>query len=158
MRGKSKYKRRIILPDQKYSSSTVAKFINYVMQEGKKTIAKKIVYQSMEIAGKKIKRSPLDVLSAALMSVAPSVEVRGRRIGGANYQIPIEVKEPRRSALAMRWIIQAAKNRKGEPMAERLAKEYADAIANTGQAFKKKTDTHRMAEANRAFAHFAKIR
>ena len=158
MRGQSKYKKRIIEPDEKYNSTTIAKFINYVMERGKKSVSQKIVYQSMEIASKELKKEPLDVFNAALSAVVPSVEVRGRRIGGANYQIPVEVREPRRTALAMRWLIGAAQARKGEPMAKKLAKEYADAIANTGQAFKKKTDAHKMAEANRAFAHFAKIR
>lgn len=158
MRGKSKYKKKIIEPDTKYSSTSVAKFINYIMSGGKKAIAERIVYDSLQIASRALKKEPLEVFNFAVSSVAPSVEVRGRRIGGANYQIPIEVREPRRSALAMRWLISAARARKGEPMAERLSKEFVDAIAGTGQAFKKKQDTHKMAEANRAFAHFAKIR
>jgi len=158
MRGKSKYKKRIIEPDEKFGSTTVAKFINYVMKCGKKTVAKKIVYNSLETAAKQSKKEPLDVFNQAISSISPAVEVRGRRIGGANYQIPIEVKEPRRTALAMRWLIIAAKARGEKNMSEKLSAEYLEAIAGTGAAMKKKIDTHKMAEANRAFAHFAKIR
>jgi len=158
MRGKSKYSKSVIMPDSRYNSTTIAKFINHVMDSGKKSIAEKIVYDSLEIASKKLGKDPLDIFNLALNSVAPSVEVRGRRIGGANYQIPIEVREPRRTALAMRWIIGAAKERKGEPMSKRLSTEFVDAASGIGSAMKKKIDTHKMAEANRAFAHFAKIR
>ena len=158
MRGKSKYKKHQLDPDEKYGSTTIAKFINCVMREGKKASARKIVYLSLEAAAKELKRDPLAVFDGAILAIAPSVEVRSRRIGGANYQIPMEVKEPRRSALAMRWIIEAAKSGSGGDMATKLAKEYVDAISGTGRALKKKTETHRMAEANRAFAHFARIR
>jgi len=158
MRGKSKYKKKVIEPDEKFGSTTVAKFINYIMQRGKKTVAKRIVYDSLEIASKQSRKEPLDIFNQALSAVSPAVEVRGRRIGGANYQIPIEVKEPRRTALAMRWMITAAKSRGGRNMSEKLAAEYLEAIAGTGAAMKKKIDTHKMAEANRAFAHFARIR
>lgn len=158
MRGTPKYKKSIILPDTKFNSTTVAKFINLIMDSGKKSIAQSIVYDALEIAAKEVKREGLDVFNLALNNVAPSVEVRGRRIGGANYQIPVEVREPRRTALAMRWIIAAAKDRKGEAMAKKLSKELVDALNNTGAAVKKKIDTHKMAEANKAFAHFAKVR
>ena len=158
MRGLSKYKKKIIEPDLIYGSTTVAKFINKIMLNGKKSIARKIVYTSLEQASAKMKKEPLEVFNEAIMAIAPSVEVRSRRIGGANYQIPMEVKEPRRTALAMRWLIDAAKARKGAKMADKLAQEYKDAIEGVGTAIKKKTDTHKMAEANRAFAHFAKIR
>lgn len=158
MRGQSKYKKRVIEPDDKFQSTAVSKFINYVMQRGKKSIAEKIVYQSLEEASKKLKKEPLEVFNSVISHVAPSVEVRSRRIGGANYQIPIEVKEPRRTSLAMRWVIEAAKARRGMPMAKRLALEYEDIISGTGLAIKKKIDTHKMAEANRAFAHFARIK
>lgn len=158
MRGTPKYKKSIILPDTKFNSTTVAKFINLIMDSGKKSIAQSIVYDALEIAAKEAKREGLDVFNLALNNVAPSVEVRGRRIGGANYQIPVEVREPRRTALAMRWIIAAAKDRKGEAMAKKLSKELVDALNNTGAAVKKKIDTHKMAEANKAFAHFAKVR
>lgn len=158
MRGVSKYKKKIIEPDERYGSTTVAKFINYVMRSGKKSVAKKIVYDSLEISSKQVKKEPLDIFNAVISSVAPTLEVRSRRIGGANYQIPMEVKEPRRTSLAMRWIIQAAEGKGGKPMADRLAGEYVDILSGTGSAMKKKTDTLKMAEANRAFAHFAKIK
>jgi len=158
VRGKSKFKKKIISPDEKFGSTTVAKFINKVMQQGKKSIARQIVYSSLDMASKDLKKEPLEVFNDAVLAVAPSVEVRSRRIGGANYQIPMEVREPRRTALAMRWLIDAAKARKGAKMAEKLSLEFKDAIAGAGLAVKKKTDTHKMAEANRAFAHFAKIR
>lgn len=158
MRGVSKYKRSVIEPDEKYGSTTIAKFTNYVMREGKKSVAQKIVYDSLDIASKQLKKEPLDVFNAVLSAVSPTLEVRSRRIGGANYQIPMEVKEPRRTSLAMRWIISSALARSGKPMAQRLAGEYVDVINGTGGALKKKIDTHKMAEANRAFAHFAKIK
>ncbi len=128
------------------------------MNNGKRSVAEEIVYSSLDEAGSKLKKEPLEVFNTALSTVAPQVEVRSKRIGGANYQVPIEVKEPRRTALAMRWIIEAAKSRKGMPMHQRLALEYQDILAGTGAAIKKREDTHRMAEANRAFAHFAKMR
>lgn len=158
MRGISKYKKHVIAPDAKYGSTAVSKFINYIMERGKKTIATKVVYDSLELSSKELKKEPLEIFAAAIAAVAPAVEVKSKRIGGANYQIPSEVKEPRRTALAMRWIIEAAKSRKGTPMYKRLAAEYKDILAGTGSALKKREDTHRMAEANRAFAHFAKMR
>ncbi len=158
MRGTPKYKKSIILPDAKFNSTTIAKFTNRIMESGKKSIAQSIVYDALEIAAKETKRDQLDVFNMAINNVAPSVEVRGRRIGGANYQIPVEVREPRRTALAMRWIIAAAQERKGEAMAKKLSRELVDALNNTGAAVKKKIDTHKMAEANKAFAHFARVR
>jgi small subunit ribosomal protein S7 len=158
MRGTPKYKKTIILPDSKFNSTTITKFTNRIMESGKKSIAQTIVYDALEIAAKETKRDQLDVFNMAINNVAPSVEVRGRRIGGANYQIPVEVREPRRTALAMRWIIAAAKERKGEAMAKKLSRELVDALNNTGAAVKKKIDTHKMAEANKAFAHFARVR
>lgn len=158
MRGVSKYKKRIAKPDEIYGSTAATKFINYIMERGKKETAKKIFYDSLEISAKELNKDGIEVFNEALQIVAPSVEVRSRRIGGANYQIPMEVKEPRRTSLAMRWLIAAAKDRSGMPMADRLAKEYVDILNGTGAAIKKKTDTHKMAEANRAFAHFAKIK
>jgi len=158
MRGQAKYKRRILAPEKKFSSTTLSKFINYVMERGKKSLAERIVYQSLDLAAQKSKKEPLDIFNGVISAVAPAIEVRSRRIGGANYQVPMEVREPRRTALAMRWIIGAAKERRGETMAKRLCAEYLDALNGTGAAIKKRTDTHRMAEANRAFAHFAKTR
>lgn len=158
MRGLSKYKKRVIEGDVRFGSTTVAKFINKVMLNGKKSVAQKIVYDSLEKAATQIKKEPLEVFNEAIMAIAPSVEVRSRRIGGANYQIPMEVKEPRRTALAMRWLIEAAKARRGAKMSDKLSQEYKEAIEGVGAAVKKKTDTHKMAEANRAFAHFARIK
>jgi len=158
MRGKSGYKRKIIEPDSKFASSTLSKFINYVMERGKKSVAEKIVYSSLDEASTRLKKDPLDIFNQAIMAVAPAVEVRSRRIGGANYQIPVEVKEPRRTALAMRWIIEGAKSKKGAPMSKKLADEYCEILAGSSYSLKKRADTHRMAEANRAFAHFARLR
>lgn len=158
MRGKSDRKKRVIKPDAQFGSTTVEKFIHYVMKDGKKDLATRVVYESLEIAAKELKKEPLEVFNFALSAVAPAVEVRSRRIGGANYQIPMEVKEPRRTSLAMRWIIDAARSKSGSPMAQKLASEYKDIYAGTGVAMKKRTDTHKMAEANKAFAHFARIR
>ncbi|MDH4358592.1 MAG: 30S ribosomal protein S7 [Candidatus Berkelbacteria bacterium] len=158
MRGKSGYKRKTIEPDKRFVSSALAKFINYVMERGKKSVAEKIVYSSLDEASAKLKKEPLDIFNQVIIAVAPSVEVRSRRIGGANYQIPMEVKEPRRTALAMRWIIEGAKSKKGLPMAKKLAEEYCEILSGASYSLKKRADTHKMAEANRAFAHFARLR
>ncbi len=152
-RGK-KIKRREILPDPLYSNVTVAKFINQVMRKGKKTIARKIVYGAFDILKEKTKKEPLEVFEQALKNASPLLEVKSKRIGGATYQIPREVKGERKLTLAMRWMIKAANSKKGKPMKEKLCQELIDASKNTGAAVKKKEDTHRMAEANRAFAHF----
>jgi len=154
MRRKKKEK-KIIPPDPVYNNFTVAKFINQVMRKGKKTIARKIVYQAFDIIKEKTKKDPLEIFEQALTNAAPFLEVKPKRIGGATYQVPREVKRERRLTLAMRWIIQAAKSKKGKAMKEKLAEELIGAANNTGWAVKKKEDTHRMAEANRAFAHFA---
>jgi small subunit ribosomal protein S7 len=153
-KGKKKIK-QIISPDPVYNNVTVSKFINQVMRRGKKTIAKKIVYKSFDMIKEKTKKDPLEVFEQALKNAAPMLEVKPKRIGGATYQVPREVKRERRITLAMRWIIQAARSKKGRPMREKLAEELIGAADNTGWAVKKKEDTHRMAEANRAFAHFA---
>jgi len=156
MAGKSKKKeKRIIPPDPVYDNVTVSKFINQVMRRGKKITARKIVYKSFDIIKEKTKKDPLEVFESALRNAAPLLEVKPKRIGGATYQVPREVKKDRRLTLAMRWIIQAAKSKKGRPMREKLAGELIEAANNTGIAVKKKENTHRMAEANRAFAHFA---
>jgi len=149
-----KIKRHLINPDFIYNSTNAAKFINYIMRRGKKTIAKKIVYNAFDIVKEKTKKEPLEVFELALKNASPLLEVKSKRIGGATYQVPREVKGNRKLALAMRWIIQGAKSKKGKPMKEKLAAELIDAANNAGWAVKKKTDTHRMAEANRAFAHF----
>lgn len=147
--------RHQIPPDPVYNNVIVAKFINQVMRRGKKTIARKIVYKSLDIIKEKTKKDPLEIFEQALANAAPVLEVKPKRIGGATYQVPREVKRERRLTLAMRWIIQAAKTSKGKAMKEKLAKELIEAANNTGWAVKKKENAHRMAEANRAFAHFA---
>jgi small subunit ribosomal protein S7 len=155
MRGK-KATRRKMIPDPKFSNAELGKFINYVMERGKKSVAQKIVYGMMEIVEEKTKKNPLEVFEEAIKNVAPVVEVRSRRVGGANYQIPVPVRPERRMMLAYRWIIDAAASGKGRPMKEKLATEIMNAANNEGLAMKKKADVHRMAEANRAFAHFAR--
>lgn len=154
MRGKQAPKREI-LPDSKYNSTVVAKFINYLMKRGKKSVAQEILYGAFERIAEKTQKDPFEVFDHALKNVSPSLEVRSRRIGGANYQIPVEVRGGRRNALVFRWIIGAARARKGIPMADKLAAELIDAANGEGAAMKKKEDVHRMADANRAFAHFA---
>lgn len=161
MRGKRAPKRKIT-PDPKYNNVVVAKFINYLMRKGKKSIARKTVYDAFEILKQTAKEhdiktnNPIDIFDHALKNIGPLVEVRSRRIGGANYQIPTQVRSDRRQALAFRWLLEAAKARKGKPMKEKLALELMDAYNKTGAAIKKKEDIYRMAEANRAFAHFAR--
>ncbi|SRR5690554_4844672 len=143
---------RDILPDAQYNSVVVEKFIRRMMLNGKKSVSTKITYDALERVGQKSGEKPLEVFLKAIENVKPAVEVKSRRVGGATYQVPIEVKESRREALAMRWIITAARARSGNSMSEKLSAELLDAIANTGSAFKKKEDTHRMAEANKAFS------
>jgi len=155
MRGKKPAPKRAIEPDPKYQSVTIAKFINKIMERGKKTVARKIVYKAFDEVQAKTKQDPRDVFDLALKNVAPQVEVKSRRVGGANYQVPVEVRGDRRQALAMRWLIEAARSKKGRPMHQKLAEEFVLASKNEGDAIKKKQDVHRMAEANRAFAHFA---
>lgn len=154
MRRKKKIKREIS-PDPVYNNVIVAKFINQVMRRGKKTIAQKIVYGAFDIVREKTQKDPLEIFDLAIKNTSPLLEVRPRRVGGATYQVPREVKEERRLTLAMRWLIEAARLKKGKSMAEKLAEELILASDNTGTAVKKKEDIHRMAEANRAFAHFA---
>ncbi len=146
--------KRKIKPDMKFNSVLVSKMINKVMWDGKKSVAERIVYNALDIVSKRLKQEPMEILEKALANVKPEVEVKSRRIGGATYQIPIEVASDRQVALALNWIITFARGRKGKPMAEKLALELIDAYNNTGSAVKKKEDTHKMAEANMAFAHF----
>ncbi len=146
---------REIAPDSKYSNALVAKFINYVMRKGKKSTAQKIMYKTFDIISEKHKQDPLNVFETAIRNVGPTVEVKSRRIGGATYQVPREVRGERRMALAYRWILNAARSKKGKPMHQKLAEELIAAAKNEGSAVKKKLDTHRMAEANKAFAHFS---
>jgi small subunit ribosomal protein S7 len=146
---------RDIPADSKYESVLLAKFINTIMERGKKSVARKVVYGSLDQIEKQAKQPPLQVFEAAIKNVSPIVEVKSRRVGGSNYQVPIEVNPKRRQALAFRWLINAARAKKGRPMAVKLAEELTLASQNQGDAIKKKQDVHRMAEANRAFAHFA---
>ncbi len=155
MRGK-KATRRAITPDPKYRNEVVSRFINYIMEDGKKAVAQKVVYGAFDIMGEKTKQDPLELFDRALKNVMPSVEVKSRRVGGANYQIPMQVRGDRRYALGFRWLIAAAKSKKGRPMSQRLAGELMAAAEGEGDAVKKRMDVHRMAEANRAFAHFAR--
>jgi len=155
MRGKKQAPRRIIAPDPRYQSTVIGKFINKIMERGKKTVARGIVYRAFDLVAEKTKQDPRDVFDLAMKNVSPQVEVKGRRVGGANYQVPMEVRGERRVTLATRWIIEAARAKKGRPMHEKLADEFILASKNEGDAIKKKLDVHRMAEANRAFAHFA---
>ena len=155
MRRKRATKREID-PDPKYGDLRLAKFINNVMKGGQKSVAQRVIYDALKIIKSKIKtEEPLEIFNKALDNVSPVLEVKSRRVGGANYQVPYEVRGERREALAMRWIIGAAKNKKGRPMAEKLAQEFMDAFKNEGEAIKKRQNMHRMAEANKAFAHFA---
>ena len=146
--------KREILPDPKYGDLTVAKFINMVMERGKKSIAEKIVYGALDEMAKKGKGTPIDVFKQALGNVEPRVEVKSRRVGGATYQVPVEVRPNRRSALAMRWLVDAARKRGEKSMDRRLAGELMDAFENRGSAVKKREDTHKMADANKAFSHY----
>ncbi len=145
-----------VSPDWKYSNAEVAKFINYIMERGKKTIAEKIVYDAFDILKEKTKKEPLEVFQTAMKNATPILEVKSRRVGGATYQVPMEVRGGRKFALGSRWIIEAARAKTGKPMAEKLAQELLDAANNVGSAIKKRADVHRMAEANRAFAHFTR--
>jgi small subunit ribosomal protein S7 len=153
---RGQYKKHVLQPDFAYHSVGVTKFVNHIMERGKKTAARKIVYGAFETLREQTKKEPAEVFDKAIENVAPLVEVRSRRVGGATYQVPMEVRGERRISLAMRWIINAARAKKGKPMKEKLAEELLAAYNSEGTAFKKKEDTHRMAEANRAFAHFAR--
>lgn len=155
MRGK-KAERRELAPDPKFASVPVTKLVNYIMEDGKKTIAQRIVYSAFDVISEKTKQDPLEMFERAMKNVVPSLEVKSRRVGGANYQIPMPVRGDRRYMLAFRWIIGAARTKKGRPMAQKLADELIAAANNEGDAVKKKQDVQRMAEANRAFAHFAR--
>lgn len=146
---------REIIPDTKYSNVKVAKFINYVMRRGKKATAEKVVYRTFDLIEKKYQQDPLVIFDTAMKNAGPLLEIKARRIGGATYQVPREVKGERKFALASRWMLGAARSKKGKPMHEKLAEELMLAFKNEGAAIKKKMDTHRMAEANKAFAHFA---
>jgi len=146
--------KREILPDPKFGNELLAKFINMVMVSGKKSVAERILYGALDKVAERSSEEPMDVLEKAMDNVRPTVEVKSRRVGGATYQVPIEVRPNRRNSLAMRWLIDAARKRSEKSMAFRLAGELMDAAASRGSAVKKREDTHRMAEANKAFAHY----
>ena len=146
--------KRQILPDPKFGSELVSKFINCMMLDGKKGVSEQNFYKAMEIISTKTGKSPVEVFEQAMENVKPLVEVKSRRVGGATYQVPIEIRAERRQALAIRWIIKAARDRSEKTMFQKLAGELMDAFNNTGTSIKKKEDTHRMAEANKAFAHY----
>jgi len=154
MPRRPRYNRPEVKPDPKYGNVTIGMFINKVMQRGKKSLAERIVYQAFDIMAQKTKRDSVEVFEQAIRNASPMVEVRPRRVGGATYQVPMEVSAHRRTSLAMRWILAAARARTGRPIAERLAAELLDAANSTGVAVKRREDTHRMAEANKAFAHY----
>jgi small subunit ribosomal protein S7 len=145
---------RPIMPDAKYNSQVISKFVSRMMLDGKKDTCIRIVYDAMDKLKAKTEKDPLEVFLKALENVKPMVEVKSRRVGGATYQVPVEIRDSRREALAMRWVIEAARSRSGHGMADTLSAELLDAFNNTGTAFKKKEDTHKMAEANKAFAHY----
>lgn len=155
MRGKSAGQRDIA-PDNKYGSVLVAKLINYVMKDGKKATATRVVYDCFEIISSETKKDPVEVFDEAMKNIMPAVEVKSKRVGGANYQVPMPVRGERKYALAYRWILGAARGKKGRPMCEKLAEELMLAAKNEGEAVKKRAEVQRMAEANRAFAHFAR--
>lgn len=154
MPRKGHVKARVTPVDSLYSNASIAKFINCLMLDGKKSTAERIMYGALDIASQRLSMDPVEVYEKAMSNVRPQIEVRPRRVGGATYQVPVEVRPDRAQALAIRWIIQYSRSRKGIPMVERLARELTDACKGEGGSVKKREDTHRMAEANRAFAHY----
>ena len=154
MSRRHRAEKREVLPDPKYKDLVLSKFMNLIMLQGKKSAAERIVYGALDIVAERAKRDPVELFHEALENVAPSVEVRSRRVGGATYQVPVEVRAERRQALAIRWMVAASRSRSENTMRERLAGELMDAAQNRGVAVKKREDTHRMAEANRAFSHY----
>ena len=157
MRGSKKISKRQIKSDPKYNSITVAEFVNKLMTRGKKETAQLLIYRTFEVIREKTKKDPIEVFEQAIKNTAPLLEVRSRRIGGATYQVPLEVRPDRRTTLAMRWIINSARAKTGQPFDKLLANEIINAYNGIGDAIKKREDTHKMAEANRAFAHFARF-
>ena len=154
MSRRRRAEKREILPDPKFKDLVVSKFMNNLMLDGKKSVSEKIVYGAFEEIENKLKRPPLEIFHEALDNIKPSVEVRSRRVGGATYQVPVEVRPQRREALAIRWLIKASRDRNEKTMKDRLASELIDAVNTRGSAIKKKEDTHKMAEANKAFSHY----
>jgi len=154
MSRKNKAPRKILLVDSKYKSTIIPKLINSIMNDGKKTIAEKIIYDAIEKIKSKSKEEPINIFNEAINNLRPTVEVRSRRVGGATYQVPVEVKTKRSHALALRWLVEASRKRKDKQMSDKIFNEIYDAYQNKGSAIKKKEDTHKMAESNKAFAHF----
>jgi small subunit ribosomal protein S7 len=154
MSRRHRAERREIIPDPKFGDTVLTKFMNCVMEDGKKSVAEQIVYGAFDLVENRSKQNPIEVFHSALDNVAPSVEVRSRRVGGATYQVPVEVRPDRRQALAIRWLIIAARARNEKTMVDKLSAELLDAANNRGTAVKKREDTHRMADANRAFSHY----
>ena len=146
--------KREVLPDAKFGDKVLTKFMNNLMIDGKKSVAESIVYNALDRVESKLKRAPIEVFTEALDNIKPAVEVRSRRVGGATYQVPVEVRTERREALAIRWMIKAARSRNENTMEERLAGELMDAVSGRGSAVKKREDTHKMADANKAFSHY----
>lgn len=157
MRGRKYIRKRKIKPDYKYNSVLVSKFINKILLAGQKKTAENIVYKCFDIIKEKIKKDPLEIFDTAIKNVSPLLEVRSKRIGGATYQVPMEVREDRKVTLAMRWMIDSARSKQGKPMEELLAEEIINAFNKTGAAMTKRENMHKMAEANRAFAHYARL-
>jgi small subunit ribosomal protein S7 len=154
MSRRHRAEKRELLPDPKYGNLKISRFMNSIMKQGKKSVAESIVYGALSVIESKVKSNPMDAFEKALDNVAPAVEVRSRRVGGATYQVPVEVRPDRRQALAIRWIIEAARERNEKTMVDKLSAELLDASNNRGNAVKKREDTHRMADANRAFSHY----
>jgi small subunit ribosomal protein S7 len=154
MPRRAKVEKRPVLPDPRYNSRLLAKFINKVMTRGKKSTAERIVYSAMGLVETRMRRNPLDVFETAMRNATPMLEVKPRRVGGATYQVPVEIRGDRRVALAIRWLIQSSRSRPGKSMAEKLSNELMDASQGQGATIKRREDTHRMAEANKAFSHY----
>ena len=154
MSRKKRAPKRIFYPDAKYGSLLLSKFINFIMYDGKKSAAEKLIYKALDEISKKTKEEPIKVFNDAINNIRPTLEVRSRRVGGATYQVPVEVKTKRSQTLALRWLLEATRNRKNKTMADKLFNELMDAYQRKGAAMKKREDTHRMAESNKAFAHF----
>ena len=154
MSRKNKAPRKILLVDSKYKSTIIPKLINSIMYDGKKTIAEKIIYDAIDKIKSKSKEEPINIFNEAINNLRPTVEVKSRRVGGATYQVPVEVKSKRSQALALRWLVEASRKRKDKQMSDKIFNEIYDAYQNKGSAIKKKEDTHKMAESNKAFAHF----
>jgi small subunit ribosomal protein S7 len=154
MPRRSRPERREVTPDARFSSRTVSMFINKIMYSGKKSVAERVMYDALDLIGERTGRNPIDTFEQALRNATPAVEVKPRRVGGATYQVPVDIRTERRMALAIRWLLRSARARGGRSMAEKLAGELMDAATNQGATIKRREDTHRMAEANRAFIHY----